>query len=229
MYVGIAVFAVILVATFSWLRSSQEKRELIAMNQRIARDIGRAETTEMLVLEKDLVATNQAGEEVRISDLSGKVFLVAEFFAACPMCAARNGEQLVKFYQRYRDHPDFHVVCVSVDPETDDVERLAAYAETLGADVSDWWFLTGPREQLHAYMENEMKFLGIRERQNEAEIAEKGRFSHDMGLAVFGRGLVMLEKKDLFFAKEQSQDLYDHFEQQLMAAIEGGLAAEGDE
>lgn len=229
MYVGIAIFAVLLVATFSWLRSSQEARELVAMNKRIAADVGRAENAEMLTLEEDLVATNQDGEEVRISDLSDKVFLVAEFFAECPMCAARNGEQLVKFYQRYKEHPDFHIVCVSVDPETDDVERLSEYAEALGADSSDWWFLTGSREELHRYMEEEMKFLGIRERQNEAEIAEKGRFSHDMGLAVFGKGLVMLEKKDLFFAKEQGQDLYDHFEGQLMTAIEEGLAEEKDE
>lgn len=228
MYVGIAIFAVVLVTTFSWLRSSQEARELVTMNKRIAADVGRAEKEEMLTLQEDLVATNQDGETVRLSDLSEKVFLVAEFFAECPMCAVRNGEQLVKFYQRYKDHPDFHVVCVSVDPETDDVERLREYAQSLGADSSNWWFLTGPREVLHSYMEKEMKFLAIRERQNELEIAEFGRFAHDMGLAVFGKGLVMLEKKDLFFAKEQSQDLYDHFEGQLIAAIEKGLEGDGE-
>ena len=45
-----------------------------------------------------------------------------------------------------------------------------------------------------------------------------------MGVAVFGQGLVMLEKKDLFYAREQSQEMYDHFEALLTNALDKGLA-----
>jgi cytochrome oxidase Cu insertion factor (SCO1/SenC/PrrC family) len=231
MYAGIAVFAVLLIGTFSWLRAAQENREEVTMKNRIANNVGRAEKSEpMLTLEEDLVATNQEGEEVRFSELNDKVWIVAEFFADCPMCAARNGDHLMKFYERFRDNPDFHIVCVSVDPEKDDPEMLQKYAEALGAETENWWFLTGDREKLHGYMEEEMKFLPISERQNELEIESKGRFSHDMGLAVIGKDMKMLEKKDLFFARSQGgPELYAHFEKQLMDAVEKGLAQGNDE
>ena len=224
MYVGTVVLAVVLVGTFTWLRLAQEAKERVAMAERIATNVGREEKKEMVRLEKDLVATNQAGEEVRLSDLKDKVWIAAEFFAECPNCAARNGDHLVKLYQAYKDNPDFHVVCVSVDPETDDVARLQQYAENVGADTSNWWFLTGPQEELHNYMEKEMKFLAIRERTNEEDIAREGRWSHDMGVAVFGKGLVMREKKDLLYARQQSPEMYDHFEGLLTTAIDKALA-----
>ncbi|GHC45249.1 SCO family protein [Roseibacillus persicicus] len=224
MYAGTAVLAVALIGTFTWLRVAQENREKSAIEKRLAIDVGRAEKVEMARLEKDLTATNQAGEEVSISQLKDKVWVATQFFAECPNCAARNGDHLVDLYKKYQDNPDFQMVCVSVDPETDDVERLQEYAVNLGADISNWWFLTGDRETLHHYMEEEMKFLSVRERTNEDDIAREGRFAHDMGVAVFGKGLVMREKKDLLWAREQSPELYEHFEQQLTSAIDKALA-----
>lgn len=224
MYTGTVVLAVVLVSTFTWLRVAQERKEQTAMEQRLATDVGRTEKIEMARLEKDLTATNQAGEEVHLFDLRDKVWIVAQFFAECPNCAARNGDHLVKLYNMYRDNPDFQMVCVSVDPETDDVARLQEYATNLGADLSNWWFLTGDRDTLHHYMEEEMKFLSVRERTDEDEIAREGRYAHDMGVAVFGKGLIMREKKDLLWAREQSQDLYDYFEKQLTNAIDRSLA-----
>ena len=224
MYVGTVVLAVILVGTFTWLRKAQEAKEKEAMGNRIATNVGRQEKKEMIRLQNDLVATNQAGEEVSLSQLKNKVWIAAQFFAECPNCAARNGDHLVQLYQKYQDNPNFHVVCVSVDPDLDDVERLQQYAKNLNADISNWWFLTGSREKLHRYMEDEMKFLAVRERTNEDDIAREGRWAHDMGVAVFGKGMVMLEKKDLFFAREQSQNMYDHFEEVLTSAIESALA-----
>lgn len=229
MYSGIAIFGILLIATFNWMRVAQEERELRIMEARVATDVGKAAKERMVRLENDLVATNQDGETVRISDLKDKVWIATEFFAACPNCAARNGDHLLKFYNKFKDRPDFHVVCVSIDPETDQPERLREYAAALNVDSSNWWFLTGSREEIHRYMEEEMRFLGVRERVDPIEIEAQGKYAHDMGVAVFGKGLVMLEKKDLFYAREQSQEMYDHFEGQLMEALEKGFAAKSDE
>jgi len=227
MYVGIGVFAVILIATFTWLRVAQEQREIAERAERegqIAADVGREDANEFFQLEKDLEAVNQAGERVKISDLKNKVWMVAQFFAECPQCALRNSGDMLNFYKKFKDHPDFHMVCVSVDPDNDDPERLQEVAEVLGADVSDWWFLTGSKEEIFRYMEEEMKFIGVRERVNEEEIATKGRYSHDMSFAVFKEDLVMVEKLDLFGAKSLSEDLYDDSYQQLQQSIERGLS-----
>lgn len=225
MYLGIAVFAVTLTGAFTWLRLARDAKEQREYGiDSIAKDVGGQKTKEMARLENDLVATNQAGETVKLSDLKDKVWIVAQFFSACPNCAARNGDHLVKLYEKYKDNPDFHVVCVSVDPELDDIERLQQYATNLNADISNWWFLTGPREELHSYMEKEMKFLSVRERVNEQDIEREGRWAHDMGVAVFSKGLVMREKKDLLFARQEGDELYDHFEGLLTSAIERALA-----
>jgi cytochrome oxidase Cu insertion factor (SCO1/SenC/PrrC family) len=153
---------------------------------------------------KDLVATNQAGETVKLSDLRGKVWVVAEFFAVCPHCAVRNGKELREIYEAFKDHPDFHIVCISVDPQQDGVEKLKDYAEALGADSKNWWFLNaGDEKATHEYLEKTLKFLGVRERTDPAQIEANGRFEHDMGLLAVSRDFSTFGKWDLAFQRSE--------------------------
>lgn len=123
-------------------------------------------------------------------------------FAVCPHCAVRNGKELRDLYDEFGDHPDFHIVCVSVDPEQDDVEKLRDYAKALGADSANWWFLNaGDEKATHEYLEKSMNFLGIRERTNPAEIEAEGRFQHDMGMLAVGRDFSAFGKWDLAFQR----------------------------
>ena len=75
------------------------------------------------------------------------------------MCAKRNYEDLNKIYAEFRGDDNFHMVCITVDPDYDTVERLTEYAGALEADSKNWWFLTGEREELRSYLTDEMKFL----------------------------------------------------------------------
>ncbi len=178
-------------------------------------------------IEKDLVATNQAGEQVRLSDLRGKVWIVAEFFAICPHCAVRNGAELRSIYDEFKDHPDFHMVCISVDPETDDVAKLKDYAQALGADVDDWWFLNaGEEKATHEYLEKTLKFLGVRERSDPAQIEASGRFDHDMGLIAVDRDFKAIGKWDLAYQRSESgsPEGYQKLKEQLKERITAELA-----
>ena len=153
---------------------------------------------------KDLVATNQAGETVKLSDLRGKVWVVAEFFAVCPHCAVRNGKELREIYDAFKDRPDFHIVCISVDPQQDGVEKLKDYAEALGADSKNWWFLNaGDEKATHEYLEKTLKYLGVRERTDPAQIEANGRFEHDMGLLAVSRDFSTFGKWDLAFQRSE--------------------------
>jgi protein SCO1/2 len=38
----------------------------------------------------------------------------------------------------------------TVDPEKDSVAALAAYAKKMGADSTNWWFLTGNKDSIYA-------------------------------------------------------------------------------
>lgn len=165
-------------------------------------DVGQQREEQWYPIGKDLVAVNQAGETVKLSDLRGKVWVIAEFFAVCPHCAARNGKELRDLYEAFGDHPDFHIVCISVDPEQDDVEKLKDYAEALGADAKNWWFLNaGEEKATHEYLEKELKFLGIRERTDPAQIEAEGRFQHDMGVLAVDRDFHTFGKWDLAFQR----------------------------
>ncbi len=165
-------------------------------------NMGKEKQEDWFPIDKDLVATNQAGETVKLSDLRGKVWVVTEFFAVCPHCAVRNGKDLRALYDEFKDHPDFHIVCISVDPAEDDVEKLKEYAGALGADVGNWWFLNaGDEKATHEYLEKTMKFLGVRERTDPEQIEANGRFEHDMGILAVGRDFSTFGKWDLAFQR----------------------------
>lgn len=190
---------------------------------------GKEETAEWFAIEEDLVAKNQEGKEVRLSELKGKVWLAANFFAVCPMCAQRNGEELHKIYEAFGDHPDFHMVCISVDPENDDVERLKAYGNALNADPKNWWFLNAGNEQeTHRYIEEELKFFGVRERKDPDDIATNGRFAHDLAFILVDRNFRVVGKWPLADArtpdaKKRQPELYDELKKDLIEKIRARL------
>jgi len=120
----------------------------------IVTDTGKDVAAQWFEIAKDLPAVNQDNQAVKLSDLRGKVWIVAEFFAICPHCAVRNGEELRKIYDEFRNHPDFHITCISVDPENDKPEKLVDYASALGAETKNWWFLNaGDAKTTHEYLE----------------------------------------------------------------------------
>jgi len=225
------VFSLALIGLYIFLDKLQRNAQQGALGGPQVVDVGKEVKEDILTISNDIELTNQLGEKVRLSDLEDKVWVLAQFFAACPNCAARNGDHLVELYQRYSDNPDFHMVCMTVDPDSDDEEKLKAYQNALGGKPENWWFLTGPKEQLHRYMEDELKFMAVRERTNEEDIASQGRYAHDMGVAVFGKGLRMLEKRDLLAAKveDETMTLYKQFEIDLDNAIKRALSGQGRE
>lgn len=194
------------------------------------RAVGQQKEQTWYSIARDLAAKNQAGEQVKLSDLRGKVWVVAEFFAVCPHCAVRNGAELRGIYDEFKDDPDFHMVCISVDPETDNGERLRDYAKALGAEPGNWWFLNaGDEKATHDYLENTLKFFGIRERTDPADIEANGRFLHDLGLMVVDRDFNVIGKWSLAAARsEEGRALdpgqYERDKAEMIARIREELA-----
>lgn len=225
-YGGVALLSVGIVATAMYLRSRLPEPDFRGIV-----DSGKQQVEEWFPIGQDLVATNQEGREVRLSDLKGKVFLVAEFFAVCPMCAQRNGEELHKIYESFKEHEDFHIVCITVDPDNDDVERLEAYGKALGADPGNWWFLNaGGEKETHRYLEEELKFFGVRERRDPADIKANGRFAHDLGFLLVDRDFRVIGKWPLADArspeaKQRDPGLYERLKKDLFARIQTELDA----
>lgn len=186
---------------------------------------GKQEVEMMFPIEKDIELTNQEGEAVKLSDIEGSVTLIAEFFAVCPHCAVRNGKELVEIYKLFGSDPDFKIVCISVDPETDKIEQLKSYGDSLGADSKNWWFVRGENEEeVHDYLENTLKFFKIKKWRNPVDIASNGRYSHDMGFMLVNRDFEVIGKWPLVDARsdqavERDPGLYGKLKLEMYGRI----------
>ena len=100
----------------------------------------RAERAEPIALE------DTAGRPVSLADLAGRVVLLDFIYTSCPgPCPAQtHNMRIVQRGLSDAARSRVRLVSVTIDPETDDAEALAAYAARHGADLSGWSFLTGP-------------------------------------------------------------------------------------
>lgn len=216
LYGFVAVFSVAFLALAIYIG-----RQVPAQEEPEFSNVAAPKARTFFPIKADFSGVNQAGQPVKLSDLKGKVWIIAEFFAVCPHCAVRNGQELKTIYDEFKDHPDFHMVCVSVDPTTDTPERLVDYSKALGADAADWWFMSHPNEkETHEYLEKELGFFAIRERTDPADAESNGRFAHDMGIMLVDREWNVVGKWPLADARseegrKQDPELYERLKKEL--------------
>ncbi|MEY5019944.1 MAG: hypothetical protein RLZ22_1032 [Verrucomicrobiota bacterium] len=223
-YTAVAIVSISILALAFFLRSKLPKPDIHTIV-----NTGKESAPTWFPIDKDLEAINQTGNAVRLSNLKGKVWIAAEFFAVCPHCAVRNGEELRKIYDEFGSYPDFHIACISVDPEHDTQEKLADYASALGADAKNWWFLNaGDAKSTHAYLEQTLKFFGVRERSDPADIEANGRYAHDLGFLLVDRDMNVIGKWPLADARsdearQRDPELYDRIKNDLFNRIRAEL------
>ncbi len=220
-YSGVAVFSAVFLSVVIHFSNQVPPQPEIG----IVVDAGAERAGTFFTIARDLEGVNQAGEAVKLSGLKGKVWIVAEFFAVCPHCAVRNGQELKGIYEEFKDHPDFHIVCVSVDPENDTQEHLKAIGGALGADPGNWWFFNaGDEKRTHEYMEKTLGFFAIRERGDPIDIEANGRFAHDLGITLVDREWNVIGKWPLADARSEEgrrrdPQLYENLKRQLYDRI----------
>jgi protein SCO1/2 len=96
----------------------------------------------------DFRLLDQAGRAFTLSELRGKAVLIDFVYTRCPgPCPILTGI-LVELQRRLPSalRERTHLVSVSLDPDYDTPERLRAYAQARGVDLSGWSFATGPAE-----------------------------------------------------------------------------------
>jgi protein SCO1/2 len=229
-YGAVALICAIILALSSFLTKGLGPKPAARQPEVIA--TGKATEEKWFPITRDLEGVNQLNEPVKLSDLKGKVVLIAEFFAICPHCAQRNGAELREIYDAFKDHPDFHIVCITVDPKTDHQEKLKDYAGALGADAKNWWFMNaGDEKTTHDYLEKELKFFGIRERRDPADIEANGRFSHDLAFMLVDKDWQVIGKWPIADArseeaKKRQPELYDQLKHDLHERINAELSGE---
>lgn len=107
---------------------------------------------------KNIQFTNQLGKKVSLDDLKGKIIVVDFFFTSCPsICPglARNMKRLQDSYKKNDTIVQF--LSVSIDPETDSVPKLRAFADRYHANHDSWWFVTGDKKEIYDFALKEIK------------------------------------------------------------------------
>jgi protein SCO1/2 len=98
----------------------------------------------------EFTLTTQDGQRLSLQELRGKVVAVTFIYTSCADTCPFLTTKLIGLQSRFG--ADFGAkvffVAVTVDPERDTPEVLKRYAQTHGADLSGWAFLTGTAAEI---------------------------------------------------------------------------------
>ena len=101
---------------------------------------------------------DQRGVAFGSDQLRGRVWIANFIFTRCPTVCPLFTERMAKLQDRIRNAaPAIHLVSISVDPEWDNPERLAAYAGKHRISERMWTFVTGDYETIRRVVRDSMK------------------------------------------------------------------------
>ena len=95
----------------------------------------------------DFTLTNCTGEKVARSALLGKIWVANFIFTRCPGPCPLMTQRMRSLQEDLEKESGIYFVSITVDPEYDTSDVLKEYAEHWKADLSNWYFLTGTKEE----------------------------------------------------------------------------------
>jgi protein SCO1/2 len=126
---------------------------------------------------------DQDGRLITQKDVEGKVYIAEYFFTTCKGICPKMNSNLKDIYTEFKDEPDFRILSHTVDPETDSVQRMKHYADSLQVDSKTWFFLTGSKDSL--YRAARVSYLLDDPKNNAEDIAKQ--FIHTQFFALIDR------------------------------------------
>lgn len=115
---------------------------------------------------------NQLGDTVELYDLQNKIIVLDFFFTRCPSICPKMTKNMRKLQASFAKHKSgrkvidssiVHFISLTVDPVHDSVKVLKDYADRMGVNHDNWWFLTGDKKDIYNFAFEEMK-LSIAEK-----------------------------------------------------------------
>ncbi len=102
----------------------------------------------------DFSFTNQNGETVTQETFRDKIYVADFFFTTCPTICPIMKTQMLRVYEKYKDHPEVMILSHTIDPEHDSVAVLHEFANRLGVTGNTWQFVTGKKEDIYEIGQN---------------------------------------------------------------------------
>ncbi len=103
--------------------------------------------------------TDQTGQAVGLDTFAGSVLVVNFIFTRCPNVCPLLSAEMSEAHDRYAADDRVRFMSVTVDPEYDTPDVLAAYAARFGADPKRWRFVTGDAASVRAVVVDGFKSM----------------------------------------------------------------------
>jgi cytochrome oxidase Cu insertion factor (SCO1/SenC/PrrC family) len=131
-------------------------------------------------IEKNFKVWRQDETEGDLAEMEGEVYVIAPVLFGEPERWQHTREVLKRLSERYADRSDFHIVCLTIDPEGEPPAKLKGYAEELGAKLPQWWLAATREESVHKFLKNVLKMETIPHKKD-------GKWIYDGTLVVVDR------------------------------------------
>lgn len=129
----------------------------------------------------DFTFTDQNGEQVSEKFFHDKIWVADVFFTTCPGICPRLSASIARVQEAFAKDPEVAFLSITVDPETDTLEALQAYASKYGADPGQWKLVTGNKRDLYEFANKRFFFKAM-----EGEGGELG-FIHDQDMRLIDK------------------------------------------
>jgi len=117
--------------------------------------------------------TECSGQPFRSRDMLGKVWVTTFFFTSCPGACPRLNAN-IHYLNSLKELHDVVWVSITVDPDTDTLPVLRAYAEKMQADPKRWLFCRGDLDYVTRVGQDFMKLqLGWKGHQDYAVVVDR--------------------------------------------------------
>jgi len=93
--------------------------------------------------------TSQWGSDFTIDSVRGKIHVVDFFFATCRSICPEMSKRMSRLQKKYAKDDSLLFMSITVNPQQDTVEALAAYARLYEAIRGKWYLLTGNRDTIY--------------------------------------------------------------------------------
>jgi len=95
----------------------------------------------------DFSFIDQNGKTVSQKTVEDKIYVVDFFFTSCPSICIDLTNNLKEVQKTFIDNDDVLILSHSVDPKTDNIDRLKKYAAINNINNKKWFLLTGQIEE----------------------------------------------------------------------------------
>lgn len=97
---------------------------------------------------------DQDSNFVTAKTFEGKIYVADFFFTTCPTICPIMKTQMMRVYDRFKDHPEVLFLSHSIDPMHDTVAVLKDFSDRLGIDSQKWHFVTGDKKKIYDIGQN---------------------------------------------------------------------------